>query len=75
MSIYRISPQSLERIRTYALARRKSKVTVRDFARPTDRGASVRGLLASMPHILAADDLRAVVGATQTARAGRKPVL
>ncbi len=75
MSIYGISPQSLERIRTCALAQRKSKVTVRDFARPAGRGASLRQLLATMPRILAAEDLRAVVRATQAARARRKPVL
>lgn len=74
MSIYSTPPQSLERIRTYALAKRKSKVTVREFARPAKRGAA-RQLIAAMPHILAAEDLRAVVNAAKAARARRKPVL
>jgi len=34
MSVYYISPLSLEKIRTYALRKRKSKVTVREFAKP-----------------------------------------
>jgi len=75
MSIYSISPQSLARIRTYALGKRKSKVTVREFARPVRRGASLRQWLDALPRILGAENLRAVVRATQLARARRKPVL
>jgi len=75
MSIYDLAPLSLERIRTYPLAKRKSKVTVRDFGRPVARGASVAEFLASLPRILAAEDLRAVVGAILRAHARRKVVL
>ena len=75
MSVYNITPQGLARIRTYALAKRKSKVTVRDFARVTRRGASVRDLVESLPRMLAAADLRAVAAAVQQARRKRKPVL
>ncbi len=75
MSIYGIGPLSLERIRTYPLKLRRSKVTLRDFARPLKPGASVRQLLDSLPRILAADDLRAVVDAVVRAWARRKAVL
>src|SRR5574341_742876 len=75
MSIYSTPPLSLEKIRTYPLARRKSKVTVREFARVPKRGASVRELMASLPRILAADDFRAVVAALRKARAQRRPIL
>ena len=61
MTIYEITPLSLEKIRTYPLAARKSKVTVRDFASAHRRGASLRAFLDSLPRILAGDDLRAVV--------------
>jgi len=74
-SIYDIAPLSLDRIRTYALRKRKSKVTVRDFGKPLARGASVRDLLDSLPRILAAEDLRVVVAAIRRARAKGKPVL
>jgi hypothetical protein len=75
MSIYHTLPLSFDRIRTYPLARRKSKVTLRDFAKPVTRGASVRALLDSLPRILAARDLRAVVAAVARARARRRAVL
>jgi hypothetical protein len=76
MSVYDISPQSLVRIRTCALTKRRSKVTVRDFARPlAGRGALLRAWLDSLPRILAAEDFRAVAAATQRARRRRKPVL
>lgn len=76
MSIYSIEPQSLARVRTYALARRKSKVTVGDFARPPKAGGgSLTQFLDALPRILAAEDLRAVVRAAQKAKAQGKPVL
>ncbi|MBI3669754.1 MAG: hypothetical protein HY237_08250 [Acidobacteria bacterium] len=75
MSIYNIGPLGLEKIRTYPLAGRKSKVSVRHFARVHRRGALVREFLDSLPQILAAEDLSAVVAAILRARAVRKPVL
>ena len=40
-SIYDAEPLSLQRIKTYPLAGRRSKVTVADFAKPHRRGAGV----------------------------------
>lgn len=86
-SRYDIAPLSLERIRTYALSRRKSKVTVRDFARPLDgraarrpegrrsKDATLREFLDSLPRILAAQDFREVVAALRRARAQRRAIL
>ncbi len=75
MSIYDIAPLSLEKIRTYPLARRKSKVTVRQFARAHRRGASLAQFLDSLPRVLAAEDFRAVVAAILRARTRRKAIL
>jgi len=75
MGIYDIEPLGLEKIRTYPLATRKSKVSVRDFVKPHRRGTTVAEFLDSLPRILAADDLRAVVGAILRARARRKAIL
>jgi hypothetical protein len=75
MSIYDIGPISLEKVRTYPLGKRKSKVNVRDFARPLSQGASVRAFLESLPRILAGEDLRALVAAIRRARARRKAIL
>jgi len=75
MSIYSIAPLGFEKIRTYPLASRPSKVTLEDFARPVARGASFAEFLDSLPRLLAADDLRAVVRAIVRARARRRTVL
>ncbi len=75
MSVYELGPLSLERIRTYPLAKRKSKVTARDFGQPVRRGASLAQFLDSLPRILGAEDLRAVVAAILRGRARRKAVL
>jgi len=75
MSIYATRPLVLDQIRTYPLTSRKSKVTVRDLGRPHRRGAPVGEFLESLPRILAAEDLRAVVAAILRARARRKAVL
>jgi len=75
MSIYEIEPLRFDGIRTYLLAKRRSKVSVREFARPLRRGASTREFLDSLPRILAAEDLRAVAAAIRKARAQRKAVL
>jgi len=74
-SIYDIGPVALERMRTYPLASRPSKVSVREFARPHRRGASLARFLDSLPRILAAEDLRRVAAAILRARRRRKAVL
>lgn len=75
MSIYEIEPLRFDRVRTYPLAKRRSKVSVREFARPIRRGASMREFLDSLPRILAAEDLRAVAGAIRKARLRRRTIL
>ena len=75
MSIYSISPLTLGAVRTYPLASRKSKVSVRDFARPPARNASLTKFLDSLPNILAAEDLRQLLRSIHTARKQRKAIL
>ena len=68
MSIYSIQPLVLGAVRTYPLASRKSKVSVREFGRRTAANTSLTKFLDSLPHILAAEDLRALLRAIQAAR-------
>ena len=75
MSIYSIQPTVLSGVRTYPLAARKSKVTARDLAKPTPRGASFTKFLDSLPDILAAQDLRYLASAIHTARRHKKAIL
>ena len=73
--VYQVQPLTLGDIATYPLSSRKSKVSVADFARPFSSNAGITKLLESLPRILAAEDLRAVVQAIQQAKRFRKPVL
>ncbi|HEX4546204.1 MAG TPA: hypothetical protein VH110_07560 [Candidatus Acidoferrum sp.] len=75
MSIYTIHPLTLGAVHTYPLASRKSKVSVRDFAHPPGANTSLTKFLDSLPSILAAEDLRRLLGAIHTARQQRKAIL
>jgi len=75
MSIYSIQPITLGAVHAYPLASRKSKVSIRDFAEPPGANSSLTRFLDSLPNILAAEDLRELLGAIQTARRQRKAVL
>lgn len=58
----------LSGVRTYPLASRESKARHGDFARPWDPDSGMAGWFASLPNILAAADLRAVVAAMRLAQ-------
>src|SRR6266850_2467031 len=75
MSIYSAHPITLGTVHTYPLASRKSKVSVRDFARPSAANTSLTKFLDSLPNILAADDLRHLLAAIHSARKQRKAIL
>ena len=75
MSIYSIQPITLGAVRTYPLASRKSKVSVRDFAKPPGANGSLRKFLDSLPNILAAEDLRHLLTAIHRARKQRKAIV
>jgi hypothetical protein len=75
MSIYTTRPLAPDGLRTYPLASRKSKVSVRDFATPPAGNASIAKFLDSLPDIFAAQDLRAVLAAIHRARKERRAIL
>ena len=75
MSIYETPPVALGGVETYPIAGRKSKVSVRDFAKPVGKNASVRKFLDALPPILAGKDLREVLGAVHRAKARKRAVL
>src|SRR5467141_4974924 len=75
MSIYSIHPITLGAVHTYTLASRKSKVSVRDFAKPPAANASLAKFLDSLPNFLAAENLRHLLGAIHSARKQRKAIL
>jgi hypothetical protein len=75
MSVYPTRPVTLTNLRTYPLSSRKSKVSVRDFAKPPGVNPSLSKFLASLPNFLAVADLRNLLASIQTARKRRKPIL
>jgi len=75
MSVYEIGPLKLDRVCTYPLASRPSKVTLKNFAKIPRSNASVREWVDSLPRILAAEDFRGVVSALERARQKRKPII
>jgi deoxyhypusine synthase len=66
----------LSRVRTIPLASRRSKVAAAALGRPIGAGASVAELLASLPDVLAARELREVVAElARRIRAGRRMIV
>src|SRR5438093_4815205 len=65
----------LSDVRTYPLKSRKSKARSEDFARPCPPGASLGTWIDSLPHILAAADLKAIVATLVEARQEGRGIL
>jgi len=75
MSVYDLHPITLGKVHTYALSSRKSKVSTRDFGKASGTSPSLTKFLDSLPDILAAQDLRNLLGAIHTARKKRRAIL
>jgi hypothetical protein len=75
MSVYSIQPLTFGGARTYPLASRKSKVSVRDFARIPKKTGGLSAFLDSLPGILAAEDFRQLLAAVHRAKKQNKAVL
>jgi len=75
MSIYSTPPLTFGAVHTYPLSSRKSKVSVREFAKPPAANLSLTKFLDSLPNILAANDLRHLLTAIHRARKQRAPIL
>lgn len=70
-----IKPIDLRGVKTYPLGERPSKVTAAALARVWQKGGAFRDFLASLPDILGAHDLKAVVDGVVAARRAGKPVI
>lgn len=77
MSIYDddVRPLSLEKVVTYPLASRPSKVSLDDFASPVQEESSLKAFLVSLPNILAVQSLREIAGRMRRARELQKPII
>lgn len=76
MSIYEnFEPIDLEKIHTYELASRPSKVTIDNFARPIDENDSLTDFLDKLPDVLAVKSLREIAAQIRRAKELGKPVI
>ena len=74
-SIYEDEPLRLDKVKTYPLASRNSKVSLNDFARPLGSDASLADFLSSLPNILAVQSLRELAARIRRARELKKPII
>jgi len=70
-----VRPLSLDRVKTYPLASRRSRVERSAFARPHRRGAGLSSFLDGLPRILAGETLRSLRDEILRARARRRPIV
>jgi deoxyhypusine synthase len=70
-----VQPIDLSKVRTIPLRSRSNKVERERFARPSQRGRSFVDFFASLPGILAGNDLRSVVEAIVAAHRAKRPVI
>ena len=75
MTVYPIQPVTLREVRTYPLATRQNKVSVREFAKTLGANASLTKFLDALPTILAGNDLRDVAAAIHSAKQRGKAIL
>ena len=75
MSRYTTRPLEFLRLNTVPLAARGGKVKTEHFGRPFRKGESIVDFLDSLPRLLAADSLRAVVAALLAAREGKRSII
>ncbi|MDX2152633.1 MAG: hypothetical protein SFV54_17970 [Bryobacteraceae bacterium] len=75
MSRYSREPLEFAGLKTIPIRTRGGKVRVEDFARPYQKGGGIGGLVDSLPRILAAESLRAVLDALRGAKAAGRPIL
>jgi hypothetical protein len=68
-------PLDLKHVKTYPLAGRLSKISLEDFAKPTSENAFVKDFLASLPNVLAVQNLRQLVDRMHRARQLQKPII
>ena len=68
-------PLSLQGVKTYPLSRRRSRVTLDDFARPHRVGSPLTSFLVSLPRILAGRTLLALRDDILRARDRKRPIV
>jgi len=75
MSKYKVDPLWPEKLDTYPLKSRKSKVNHKDFAQRFTPDKSFKNFVESLPDILAAKDFKKFISFLKSAREKKKPII
>jgi hypothetical protein len=67
--------KALQRIKTYSIKKRESKVKVRDFSRPMETGQGMNLFFDSIPNILAGKTLRTIIKSVVSAHKKHRGVI
>lgn len=70
-----VKPISLEKVRTYSIRQRSSKVSVEDFGSSWIPGGTMGQWLEKLPNILAGKDFKALLKRLMTAVRGKKTII
>ncbi|MFN2492630.1 MAG: hypothetical protein ABR501_07095 [Pyrinomonadaceae bacterium] len=70
-----LDPLCLDKVKTYPLASRPSKVSLDDFASPVAEESSLKDFLAALPNILAVQSLRQLATRMRRAHELQKPII
>jgi len=70
-----LKPLELDKVKTYPLASRASKVNLQDFAKPISGEASLSEFLESLPNVLAGQAIREIAERIRRARELKKPII
>jgi hypothetical protein len=71
----KFEPIDLSFLKTYSIGDRKSKVSFKDLAKPWHQGDNFSSFIQSLPDILAAQQLRQVIGALVSAFQAQKTIM
>lgn len=75
MTKYKIKPLSPEKVKTYSIKSRKSKVGTKAFAKVLEGDETIPIFVDSLPNILAGKDFKAFIQKVKAAKAKKKPII
>jgi len=68
-------PLSLKSVKTYSLCARRSKVSLKSFSKPPEKGDTLEDFFKKLPDVYAARDLMSVAEGIVSARRRKRPVI
>ena len=75
MDLSKYQKIEIEKVKTYSIQKRKSKVKTAEFAKVVDKGSTFKQFYESLPNILKGNDLRILVDLMVRACQTNKPII